>query len=83
MYKRKDKELYSFMFEIVLKQDYEDIFFFRDFEVNGVTSNSPGGGSPVRIVSTSSPGRKSTRSGFGGLVGGNGSDGRVSAGGRS
>ena len=40
-YKRvKEKEQYSFMFEIVLKQDYEDIFFFREFEVNGVTNNS-------------------------------------------
>ena len=29
------------MFEVVLKQDYEDIFFFRDFEVNGLTNNSP------------------------------------------
>lgn len=60
-YKRKNKELYSFLFEIVLKQDYEDIFFFRDFEVNGVTSNSPGS-SPIRLVSTSlSPERRSTR----------------------
>jgi hypothetical protein len=51
------------MFEIVLKQDYEDIFFFRDFEVNGVTSNSPGRGSPIRIVSQSiSPSRKSAKS---------------------
>ena len=30
------------MFEIVLKQDYEDIFFYREFEVNGITANSPG-----------------------------------------
>ena len=29
------------MFEIVLKQDYEDIYFFREFEVNGLTNNSP------------------------------------------
>ena len=49
------------MFEIVLKQDYEDIFFFRDFEVNGVTSNSPGS-SPIRLVSTSlSPERRSNK----------------------
>jgi len=27
------------MFEIVLKQDYEDIFFFREFEVNGLTNS--------------------------------------------
>ena len=48
-----------------------------------MTSNSPGGGgSPVRIVSTTSPGRKSARSGFGGYTN-NGSDGRVSAGNRS
>lgn len=26
--------MYSFMFEVVLMQDYEDVFFFRDFEVN-------------------------------------------------
>jgi hypothetical protein len=44
------------MFEIVLKQDYEDIFFFRDFEVNGITNNSQGN-SPIRIVSAS-PGRR-------------------------
>ena len=31
-YKRKEKELYQFMFEIVLRQDYEDIYFFREFE---------------------------------------------------
>lgn len=35
------------MFEIILKQDYEDIFFFRDFEINGVNNNS-NGGSPAR-----------------------------------
>ena len=28
------------MFEIVLKRDYEDFYFFREFEVNGVTNNS-------------------------------------------
>lgn len=28
------------MFEVVLKQDYEDIFFFRELEVNGVTNNT-------------------------------------------
>ena len=28
------------MFEIVLKQDYEDFYFFRDFEVNGVVTNN-------------------------------------------
>lgn len=28
------------MFEIELKQDYEDIFFYREFEVNGVTNNT-------------------------------------------
>lgn len=27
------------MFEIILKQDYEDFYFFREFEVNGVTNN--------------------------------------------
>lgn len=32
--------MYSYMFEIVLKADYEDIHFFREFEVNGVTNNS-------------------------------------------
>jgi hypothetical protein len=54
-YKRKDKHLYQFLFEIVLKQDYEDIFFFRDFEVNGITNNS-GNNSPIRVAS---PGRRS------------------------
>ena len=29
------------MFEIILGQDYEDIFFFREFEVNGISANSP------------------------------------------
>lgn len=30
------------MFEVVLMQDYEDIFFFRDFEVNyGSNDGSP------------------------------------------
>jgi hypothetical protein len=38
LYKRKDKELYSYMFEVVLLQDYEDIFFFREFEINGVSN---------------------------------------------
>jgi hypothetical protein len=28
------------MFEVVLKQDYEDFYFFRDFEVNGVVNNN-------------------------------------------
>lgn len=28
------------MFEVVLKQDYEDIYFFREFEVNGITNGS-------------------------------------------
>jgi hypothetical protein len=32
--------MYSFMFEIVLKQDYEDFYFFRDFEVNGIVTNN-------------------------------------------
>ena len=43
-YKRNNKEkaLYSFMFEIILKQDYEDFYFFREFEVNGVTNNATG-----------------------------------------
>ena len=44
-YKKKDAHLYSFMFEVVLMQDYEDVFFFRDFEVNygsgGSRDNSP------------------------------------------
>lgn len=35
-YKRRDKPQYSYMFEIVLTQDYEDIFFFREFEINGL-----------------------------------------------
>ena len=39
------------MFEIVLRQDYEDIFFFREFEVTGIDGV---GGSPDR---TSSAGR--------------------------
>lgn len=40
-YKRlKERQLYAFMFEIVLKQDYEDFYFFREFEVNGVTNNA-------------------------------------------
>ena len=27
------------MFEVTLRQDYEDLFFFRDFDVTGVTNN--------------------------------------------
>jgi hypothetical protein len=39
-YKRvRERALYQYMFEIVLKQDYEDLYFFREFEVNGVTNN--------------------------------------------
>ena len=45
------------MFEIVLKQDYEDIFFFREFEINGITT-SPGRITPGRM----SPHRPSSRS---------------------
>lgn len=49
------------MFEIVLKQDYEDIFFFREFEINGVSSSpgriSPGNVTPNRL----SPHRNSPR----------------------
>ena len=56
-YKRRDKHLYQFMFEVALKQDYEDIFFFRDFEVNGLGGNS-GASSPVRVTS---PGRSESR----------------------
>ena len=33
------------MFEIVLKQDYEDFYFFRELEANGTTPNSP----PIEI----------------------------------
>ncbi len=29
-YKKRDKDLFDFMFEVTLKQDYEDIFGFRD-----------------------------------------------------
>lgn len=36
------------MFEIVLMQDYEDIFFFREFEINGLNNQDKIGGSPVR-----------------------------------
>lgn len=32
--------MYQYMFEIVLKHDYEDFYFYREFEVNGVTNNS-------------------------------------------
>src|SRR3569833_550288 len=35
-YKRRDQNMYSYMFEVVLTQDYEDIFFFREFEINGL-----------------------------------------------
>lgn len=38
--------MYLFMFEIVLKRDYEDFYFFREFEVNGVTNN-PSVGPPA------------------------------------
>ena len=45
--------MYSYMFEIVLVQDYEDIFFFREFEVNGLSNNasylSPNRRSPDKI----------------------------------
>ena len=44
------------MFEIVLRRDYEDIYFFREFEVNGVTNNSP----PVVDIKYESPGRRSS-----------------------
>jgi hypothetical protein len=44
------------MFEIVLRRDYEDIYFFREFEVNGVTNNSP----PILESKHESPGRKSS-----------------------
>jgi len=30
----KLKDLYKFMFEICLVEDYEDIFFMRDYEFN-------------------------------------------------
>ena len=49
--RKKEQHLYEYMFEVVLKQDYEDIYFFRELEVNGVTNNpSPllGEGSPVQ-----------------------------------
>ena len=36
------------MFEIILSQDYEDIFFFREFEVNGISANSPDRFTPER-----------------------------------
>jgi hypothetical protein len=50
--------MYTFLFEIVLKQDYEDIYFFREFEVNGVTNGSP---SYLERKSSGSPnGRKSS-----------------------
>ena len=40
-YKReKERAMYQYMFEVVLKQDYEDFYFFREFEVNGLTNNS-------------------------------------------
>ena len=39
-YKKRDSHLYSFMFEVVLRQDYEDIFEFRELEVNGVPLNN-------------------------------------------
>lgn len=48
--------MYSFMFEIVLKQDYEDIFFFREFEINGM-SPTPGSVTPNR----QSPNRSSSK----------------------
>jgi hypothetical protein len=38
------------MFEIVLKQDYEDIFFYREFEVNGLTNNQSTVAKPVSSV---------------------------------
>ena len=38
--RQKEKEKYRYMFEIELKQDYEDFYFFRDFEVNGVVTNN-------------------------------------------
>lgn len=34
--------MYSYMFEVILKQDYEDIFYFREFEVNGLNSSALG-----------------------------------------
>ena len=37
------------MFEIILKQDYEDIFFFRELEINGISANSQGRLTPDRI----------------------------------
>ena len=30
----KHRETFKWMFEITLMEDYEDIFFLRDFEVN-------------------------------------------------
>ena len=66
-YKKREKSFYLFMFEIVLRQDYEDIFFFRDFEVNGLNNNSPGG-SPIRGSSPQNARRSGSR----------GSDGRRS-----
>lgn len=41
------------MFEVRLRQDYEDLWFFREFEVNGVTNgNVPAGGATVGPVET-------------------------------
>ena len=49
------------MFEIILSQDYEDIFFFREFEVNGISANSPERYTPDR--NSRSLSRRSGRSG--------------------
>jgi len=58
-YKRRDKHLYSYMFEVVLVQDYEDIFFFRDYEINAGSSSggSPNGSRAVSRGTSQSPHR--------------------------
>lgn len=53
------------MFEVVLRQDYEDIFFFREFEVNGVTNNTPNGQFDARLSPFPKSPRKDGRSSSG------------------
>jgi hypothetical protein len=45
------------MFEVLLTQDYEDIFFFREFEINGVSEKSS-----ILSPSRQSPRRSGTNS---------------------
>ena len=43
-YKKRQRALYDHMFELTLRQDYEDLYFFRELEVNGARRQSVAGG---------------------------------------